>query len=195
MPLQMKTFVALLAIFLPMLNNAAIAPDIVLVNASVHTMDAAHPTANALAILGNKVVGIGETAEVEKLAGPKTRKIDAAGKLVFPGFNDAHVHFLMGGFSLSSVDLRDAKSPEEMARRLGEYAKKLPKGRWIVGGDWDHEKWPGSPLPTRQMIDAATPEHPVFVNRLDGHMAVANSLALKLAGVTKETKDPPGGLI
>jgi hypothetical protein len=101
----------------------------------------------------------------------------------------------MGGFSLANVDLRGAKSPEDMARRLADYAKKIPKGGWILGGDWDHEKWPGAPLPTRQMIDAATPEHPVFVNRLDGHMALANSLALKLAGVTKETKDPPGGVV
>ena len=82
-----------------------------------------------------------------------------------------------------------------MARRLREYASKVPKGRWILGGDWDHEKWPGTPLPTKQMIDAATPDNPVFVNRLDGHMALANSLALKLASVTKETKDPPGGVI
>jgi len=191
----MKTFVTLVAIFLPMLNNAAIAPDIVIVNASVHTMDPAQPTASALAIVGNKIVGIGETAEVEKLAGPNTRKIDAAGKLVLPGFNDAHVHFLMGGFSLSSVDLRDAKSPEEMGRRLREYASKIPKGRWILAGDWDHEKWPGTPLPTKQMIDAATTDNPVFVNRLDGHMALANSLALKLAAVTKDTEDPPGGVI
>ena len=82
-----------------------------------------------------------------------------------------------------------------MARRLKDYAGKLPKGRWILGGDWDHEKWPGAPLPTKEMIDAATPDNPVFVRRLDGHMGLANSLALKLAGVTKETKDPPGGLI
>jgi len=191
----MKTFVTLVAIFLPMLNNAAIAPDIVIVTASVHTMDPAQPTASALAIVGNKIVGIGETAQVEKLAGPNTRKIDAAGKLVLPGFNDAHVHFLMGGFSLSSVDLRDAKSPEEMGRRLREYASKIPKGRWILAGDWDHEKWPGTPLPTKQMIDAATTDNPVFVNRLDGHMALANSLALKLAAVTKDTEDPPGGVI
>jgi hypothetical protein len=114
---------------------------------------------------------------------------------VVPGFNDAHVHFLEGGFSLASVDLRDAKSREEMARRLAEFAKQIPKGRWILGGQWDHEKWPGAPLPTRQMIDAATPDNPVFVNRLDGHMALANSLALKLAGVTHETKDPAGGLV
>jgi hypothetical protein len=158
-------------------------------------MDEAHPTAQAVAVSGNRIAAIGSTAEIRALAGPETRVIDAAGKLVLPGFNDAHVHFLMGGFSLANVDLRDASSTAELARRLGEYAKKLPKGRWILGGDWDHEKWPGAPLPTKEMIDAATPDNPVFVNRLDGHMALANSLALKLAGVTKETKDPPGGLI
>src|SRR5947207_2668257 len=114
---------------------------------------------------------------------------------MLPGFNDSHVHFLMGGYSLSNVDLRDASSPQEMAARLRDYAKKIPKGQWILGGDWDHEKWPDAPLPTRQMIDAATTDNPVFVNRLDGHMALANSLALKLAKVTKETTDPPGGVV
>src|SRR5205823_4597070 len=93
------------------------------------------------------------------------------------------------------VNLRDAKSPEELAKLLGDYTKKLPKGRWILGGDWDHERWPGAPLPTKEMIDGLTPNHPLFVNRLDGHMALANSLALKLAGVTRETKDPDGGVI
>src|SRR5262249_8141299 len=121
--------------------------------------------------------------------------IDAGGKLVLPGFNDAHVHFLTGGFSLANVDLRDALSPEEMARRLGQYAKGLPEGAWILGGDWDHERWQGGALPNRTQIDAQTDGHPVFVNRLDGHMALANSLALKLAGVTKASSDPPGGLI
>jgi predicted amidohydrolase YtcJ len=176
-------------------SASSLAPDLVIINAAVHTMDEAHPTAGAVAVSGNRIAAVGSTDEIRALAGPGTRVIDAAGKLVLPGFNDAHVHFLMGGFSLANVDLRDASSPAELARRLGEYAKKLPKGRWILGGDWDHEKWPGAPLPTKEMIDAATPDHPVFVNRLDGHMALANSLALKLAGVTKETKDPPGGLI
>ncbi|PYJ00580.1 MAG: amidohydrolase, partial [Verrucomicrobia bacterium] len=197
----MKTLVAPVAALVAMLNPAAqakaasLAPDLVIINASVHTLEEARPAAGGVAILGNRIAAVGSTGEIRALAGPKTRIIDAGGKLILPGFNDAHVHFLMGGFSLSNVDLRDAKSPEEMARRLGESAKKQPKGRWILGGDWDHEKWPGAPLPTRQMIDAATPDHPVFVNRLDGHMALANSLALKLAGVTKETKDPPGGVI
>jgi predicted amidohydrolase YtcJ len=185
----------------PMLTHAAqskessLAPDLVIINASIHTMDQGRPTAGALAISGNRVAAIGATPEIRALAGPGTRVIDAGEKVVLPGFNDAHVHYLMGGFSLANVDLRDAKSTEEMARRLSEYAKKLPKGRWILGGDWDHEKWPGAPLPTKEMIDAATPDNPVFVNRLDGHMALANSLALQLARVTKETKDPPGGVI
>jgi predicted amidohydrolase YtcJ len=196
-----KALTAIIATSATMLITTAqakeplLAPDLVIVNAFIHTMDKARPTVEAVAILGNRIAAIGSTSEVRPLAGPRTRVIDAGGKLVFPGFNDAHVHFLMGGFSLANVDLRDAQSPQEMARRLGEYAKKLPKGRWILGGDWDHEKWPDAPLPTKQMIDAATPDHPVWVNRLDGHMALANSLALKLAGVTKETKDPPGGLI
>ena len=197
----MKTLVAVITLALIMPTTAApaqqpsLAPNLVIVNASVHTMDEAQPTAGAVAVLGNRIAAIGSTGEIRALAGPGTRVVDAAGKLVLPGFNDAHVHFLSGGFSLANVDLRDASSPTELARRLGEYAKKLPKGRWILGGDWDHEKWPGAPLPTKEMINAATPDHPVFVNRLDGHMALANSLALKLAGVTKETKDPPGGLI
>src|SRR5437899_3891506 len=192
----MKPAVCLVALTIPMLTNSAqLAPDIIISNANIHTMDESRPRAEAVAILGNRIAALGSSSEIRTLSGGNTRLIDAGGKLVLPGFNDAHVHFLTGGFSLSNVDLRDAKSPDEMAARLAAYVKKVPKGRWILGGDWDHERWPGAPLPTRQMIDAATPDHPVFVNRLDGHMALANSLALKLANVTKNTKDVPGGLI
>ncbi len=176
-------------------NSPALTPDLIIVNAAVHTMDASRPMAEAVAVIGEKIVAVGSSDEIRGSAGPRTRVIDAKQRLVLPGFNDSHVHFLMGGYSLSNVDLRDAKSPQEMAARLRDYAKKLPKGSWILGGDWDHERWPNAPLPTRQMIDAATPDNPVFVNRLDGHMALANSLALKLAKVTKETKDPPGGVV
>src|SRR5215475_8269234 len=176
-------------------QSASLNPDLVIVNASIHTMDEAQPKAEAVAVSGNRIVGVGTTTEIRALTGPKTRVVDAGGKNAFPGFNDAHVHFLSGGYSLSSVDLRDATSPKEVARRLADYAKTIPKGRWILGGDWDHEKWTGAPLPTKEMIDAATPDNPVFVNRLDGHMALANSLALKLAGVTKDTKEPAGGVV
>jgi predicted amidohydrolase YtcJ len=185
--------------FMPTLSSNAqgnsLPPDLLIVNGSVHTMDSNRPTAEALAILANRIVALGSSSELSSLAGPNTRIIDAHGNTVVPGFNDAHVHFLEGGFSLASVDLRDARSPDEMARRLAEFAKKIPKGRWVLGGQWDHEKWPGAPLPTRQMIDAVTPDNPVFVNRLDGHMALANSLALRLAGVTRETRDVAGGLV
>lgn len=197
----MRTIAAILAAALVMSMKSisaegnSLPPDLLILNGSVHTMDSNRPTAEAVAILGNRIVAVGATEDLRPLAGPRTRVIDAQQHTVLPGFNDAHVHFLEGGFSLASVDLRDAKSPEEMARRLAEFAKKLPKGRWILGGQWDHEKWPGAPLPTRQMIDAATPDNPVFVNRLDGHMALANTLALKLAGVTRETKEVPGGLV
>jgi len=197
----MKPTFALLTLLMTMLTPVAqakevsLAPDLIIVNAAVHTLDPACPTAAAVAIQGNRITAVGSTAEIRPLAGSVTRIIDADNKLMLPGFNDAHVHFLMGGFSLANVDLRGAQSPQEMARRLGEYARKLPKGRWILGGDWDHESWPDAPLPTKEMIDAATPDNPVWVNRLDGHMGLANSLALKLAGITKETKDPPGGLV
>ena len=169
--------------------------DMIVTNANVHTLDAARPQAQALAVYGGRVVAVGTVAEVGRFKGPRTRVVDARGALVLPGFNDSHVHFLSGGFQLSSVDLRDASTPEEFAERIRRFAEKLPKGRWITGGDWDHERWPGAPLPTRELIDRFTPDTPVFVNRLDGHMALANSLALRLAGVTRETKDPPGGLI
>ncbi len=176
-------------------ENRSLAPDLLILNAAVHTMDDAQPTAEAIAVLGNRIAAVGTTAGLRPLAGPKTRVIDAGGRSVLPGFNDAHVHWLMGGFSITNVDLRDAASPAELARRVARYAQNLPKGRWILGGEWDHENWPGTPLPTKEMIDAQTPDHPVFINRLDGHMALANSVALKLAGVTKDTKDVPGGLI
>ncbi len=197
----MKALVAIVSYFAAMpipaaeVNQLLLAPDLIIVNASIHTMDETRPTADAVAIFGNRIAALGSTPEIRRLAGPKTRVLDAGQKVVLPGFNDAHVHFLTGGFSLSNVDLRDAKSPDEMAQRLGDYVKKVSKGRWILGGDWDHERWPRAPLPTRELIDAATPDHPVFVNRLDGHMALANSLALKLAGVTSQTQDPPGGVI
>ena len=179
----------------PNSDNLSLVADTIIINAVVHTMDPAQPVAEAVAIYGNRIVAAGSTNDIRKLAGPNTRTIDAKGRLLLPGFNDAHTHFLSGGFQLSSVDLRDANSPQEFAARIKAFAEKLPKGRWVTGGDWDHERWPDAKLPTKELIDSFTAETPVFVNRLDGHMALANSLALKLAGVTRETADPPGGVI
>src|SRR6185436_13730240 len=166
-----------------------------IVNAKVHTMDRNHPTAEAVAVYRNRIVAVGSSKDIRKLAGSNTKVVDAKGQLVLPGFNDAHVHFLSGGFQLASVDLRDANTPQEFAERIRAFAGKLPEGRWITGGDWDHERSPDAKLPTKELIDAYTPNTPVFVNRLDGHMSLANSVALKLAGVTRQTLDPPGGVI
>jgi predicted amidohydrolase YtcJ len=197
----MNIFIKLFAcvVFLPsfsLLGGAqTLTADLIVVNAKVRTMDAAKLQADAFAVKENKIVAVGANAEIQKLAGAKTRTINAQGRLVIPGFNDAHVHFLEGGYQLSSVDLRDAKTPAEFVRRIKEFAAKQPKGRWILGGKWDHENWTPANLPTAAMIDAATPDNPVFIDRLDGHMALANSLALKLARVDKSTKDVEGGEI
>ncbi|HEY7412720.1 MAG TPA: amidohydrolase [Vicinamibacteria bacterium] len=153
------------------------------------------PAASALAVRGERIVAVGDDAAVAGLAGPRTRVVDLRGRLVVPGFNDAHVHFLSGGASLLSVDLRRARDEGELALALGDHARKLPRGTWILEGNWDHEAWPSQALPTRQLVDPVTPEHPVFVQRLDGHMALANSLALRLAGITRATPDPEGGTI
>ena len=197
----MKNFIKLLAcivfslVFSGFSSAQNLTADVIVINAKVQTMDEKRAQAEAIAITGNKIAAVGTTAEIRKLAGANTKIIDAKGKLILPGFNDAHVHFLEGGFQLSSVDLRDAKTPAEFVQRIKDFAAKLPKGRWILGGKWDHENWTPSNLPTAALIDAATPDHPVFIDRLDGHMALANSLALKLAGVDKNTKDVDGGLI
>ena len=171
------------------------AADLIVTNARVWTVDPDRPEAEALAILGDRLVAVGSRAEVEAWRGPSTEVIDAGGRRVLPGFNDAHVHFVDGSAKLSRVDLKDARSPEEFTRRIAEAARALPKGQWVLGGNWDDQGFARPQLPTRQWLDATTPDHPVWVDRYDGHMAVANSLALKLAGVTAATKDPPGGEI
>jgi len=153
------------------------------------------PGGTAIAIGGERVLAVGSDESLRAWIGLQTRVVELHGRLIVPGFNDAHVHLLTGGFALLSVDLRDAKDEAEFARRIGDHAKTLPKGTWIENGNWDHEAWPSHRLPTRQLIDAVTPDHPVFVNRLDGHMSLANSLALRLAGITRDTKDPDGGTI
>jgi predicted amidohydrolase YtcJ len=176
-------------------DKSTLAPELIIVNAVIHTMDKNNPTAEAVAVYGNRIMAVGNSKDIRKLADSNTRVVDAKKQLVLPGFNDSHTHFMSGGFQLSSVDLRSANSPKEFAERIRVFAEKLPKGRWITGGDWDHERWPEARLPTKELIDDFTADTPVFVNRLDGHMALANSLALKLAGVTRQTLDPPGGVI
>jgi predicted amidohydrolase YtcJ len=171
------------------------AADLIIRNAKVWTVDKDHPTAQAVAVLGDRIVAVGSNEDVEAWRGARTRTVDASGKLLLPGFNDSHVHFVDGGLSLDSVQLNDASSAAEFARRIGEQAGKAPKGEWVTSGDWDETKWTPAAMPTKELIDPLTPDTPVFVSRYDGHMALANSVTLRLAGITAQTPDPPGGVI
>ena len=163
------------------------------VNARIWTGDSARPWADGLAVRGDRIAAVGSSAEIRKLA-RDAEVIDAGGMMLVPGFIDAHVHFIDGGFRLSSVQLRDATTPAEFIARIKAFAATVPKGTWISGGDWDHERW-GGELPTRAWIDSVSPDHPVWLNRLDGHMKLANSAALAAAGVSKLTADVGGGTI
>jgi predicted amidohydrolase YtcJ len=163
------------------------------VNARVWTGDRAAPWAEALAVSGDELAAVGTNEDIRRVATGVT-PIDAVGRLVVPGFIDTHVHFLEGGFRLASVQLRDARTRDEWVNRIKAFTATVPAGTWITGGDWDHSLW-GGELPRREWIDAATPNHPVWVNRLDGHMKLANTVALKAAGITRTTKDIAGGEI
>lgn len=182
---------------LPERNQAQSRPaaDLIITNAKIWTVDKSLPTAQAVAVLGDRIVAVGSNTEVDAWRAPHTHVIDAGGKLLLPGFNDAHVHFVSGGMQLDNIQLNDATTPEEFARRIGERARVTAKGEWIVGGNWDETKWNPPNMPTKELIDAVTPDTPVFVSRYDGHMGLANSVALRLAGITAKTPDPPGGTI
>jgi predicted amidohydrolase YtcJ len=169
------------------------APSLVLLNGRIWTGDPARPEAEALAIEGSRIAAVGSTANVKAGAG-NADVVDLRGQFVTPGFVDAHVHFIEGGFRLTSVQLRDARTPEEFTRRIEAFAATVPAGTWIIGGDWDHTLW-GGELPRRGWVDAATRDHPVWVSRLDGHMALANGAALKAAGIGEDVEEVAGGEI
>ena len=170
-------------------------PTLILSNGKIWTGNPKQPEAEAVAITNDRIVAVGRTDEIMRLKGSATGVADLAGRRVVPAFNDAHVHLLAGGLNLAGPQLRFSKSKEDFRNTLSIYAQTQPKGQWITGGNWDHENWSPAALPTRQLIDDVTNERPVFVKRLDGHMALANSLALQLAGVDKSTRDVPGGVI
>jgi predicted amidohydrolase YtcJ len=190
-------------------TSAAQAPDVVLLNGRVYTLDPARPWAEALAISGERISAVGTSAEIRRLAAPATRTLDLKGAFAFPGFNDAHVHVDQTGALLVGANLLDVHTEAAFVERIKAAAGRLPTGSWIVRGDWGaYEQWSagsagaaggaaaaGPFTPDRRMIDAITPEHPVLVNRFDRQTFLANSLALKLAGVDEKTQAPPGGEI
>jgi predicted amidohydrolase YtcJ len=172
-----------------------LAADLVLVNAKVWTVNQAMPEAEALAVWHGRIVAIGRTDEVRKWAGPGTRVLDAAGRRVVPGFYDSHVHLLGSGLRLSEVALKDAADEAEFGRRLRDFDGKLARERWLLGGEWDHDRTFGGHLPTAELIDRYVANRPVFLRRYDGHMAVVNTQVLRMAGITAQTPDPSGGII
>jgi predicted amidohydrolase YtcJ len=165
-----------------------------IVNGVVWTGNPAAPRAEAVALAGDRIVAVGTTAAIRSLAVADTRIIDARGGTVAPGFIDSHVHFLTAGLNLASVQLRDAKTPAEFIARIRNFAATIQPGTWITGGDWDHQNW-GGELPERAWIDSVTPNNPVWINRLDGHMALANTAALVAAKVPMSGGDVAGGTI
>lgn len=168
--------------------------DLIITDAKIWTGNMNQPWATAIAVQSDTIMAVGSNEEILKLKGGNTKVQNLKGKFVVPGFIDSHVHFLTGGFNLASVQLRDANTKEEFIRRIAEYAKTVKPGTWILGGDWDHKLW-GGVLPDKDWIDKLTPENPVFVTRLDGHMSLANSLAMKLAGIKEDVKEIKGGAI
>lgn len=167
----------------------------ILVNGKVWTENPAQPIAQAVALDGTRILAVGDTTSVRKFAGADTQIIDLHGRLLLPGFNDAHVHFVGGGGALISVQLGGANSQAEFRETIATYGKTLSPGVWIRYGLWDHQRWNPPVVPNHQLIDDVTGDHPTIVWRLDGHMALANALALKLAGIDRNTKDVPGGEI
>jgi predicted amidohydrolase YtcJ len=167
----------------------------ILINGQIWTGVTGQEPKQAMAFAKDQILAVGSNAEVEDYRVESTTIVDLGGKFVMPGLIDSHTHFLEGGFSLLNINLRPAADEREFAALIRDHAAALPAGEWITGGGWDHESWPSHQLPARQLIDPVTPQTPVFVDRLDGHMALANSLALKLAGVTRDTPNPPGGEI
>lgn len=184
------------------------APDLLLVNGRIHTLDDTRPSAEAVAITGARITAVGASADLRALAGPATRIVDLQGGFAVPGFNDAHVHVDSTGALLVGANLLEVHEPVAFTARIREAAGRMPAGSWITRGDWGaYEQWsagsagasdaPASQpfTPHRDLIDAVTPQHPVFVNRFDRSMFLANSLALKIAGITDGTPNPQGGEI
>jgi predicted amidohydrolase YtcJ len=169
--------------------------DVIVHHAKVYTVNANQPWAEAIAIQGDKIIAVGSEDDVEKLRKPKTKMVDAGGQLVLPGFVDCHIHFLDGSLSLSRVNLEGAKDVADIQQRLREYAAKHPGKDWILGRGWDYAMFGAAALPDKKYLDELFPDRPAFIEGYDGHTYWANSKALAMAGITKDTPNPPNGVI
>jgi predicted amidohydrolase YtcJ len=169
--------------------------DLIVLHARVHTENAKQPWAQAIAVRGAKIVAVGDDATIEKMRGMGTKVINAGGKLVLPGFTDCHIHFLDGSLSLGRVNLEGAKDVADIQRKLREYAAQHPGDDWILGRGWDYAMFGPEALPHKEYLDELFPSRPVFLEGYDGHTYWANSKALALAGITRETENPANGII
>jgi len=183
-----------IVVLLSSCNTDKVAADLIIFNANIWTGNFDSPTAEAMAIKEDMILAIGSWNDIKKFKGKSTEKIDVHGNFITPGFIDTHVHLLMGGNSLLSVQLRDAKTKEEFINRISSFAKDIKPKQWIVEGNWDQTLW-GGELPTKEWIDEFTGENPVAIYRMDGHMILANSAALKIAGIDKNTPNVENGEI
>jgi predicted amidohydrolase YtcJ len=186
---------SILGFLLPAAAEENIPVDLIVLNGKIWTVSRANPEAEAFAVARGRIVAIGTSADMRRLVGPKTLILDAKGRRIVPGFYDSHVHLLGSGLRLSEVALKDAKDEAEFGQRLRDFDRKLPRDRWLLGGEWDHDRTFAGQLPSAALIDKYVADRPVFLRRYDGHMAVVNSRVLQLAGITAETPDPPGGVI
>lgn len=187
-------FTFVITILLTSCETDSIKADLIITNANIWTGNSDSPKAEAMAIKGDTIFAIGSAIDIQKFQGQSTEVIDVQNKFITPGFIDTHVHLLMGGNSLLSVQLRDAKTKSEFINRIAAFANNIKPNQWIVEGNWDHTLW-GGELPTKEWIDEFTGENPVAIYRMDGHMILANSAALKIAGIDKNTGNVVNGEI
>ncbi|HKG93060.1 MAG TPA: amidohydrolase [Gemmatimonadaceae bacterium] len=169
--------------------------DVIVTNARVYTADDARPLAEAFAVRGGRVQFVGSAREAMALKGPGTRIVDAGGNTVIPGMTDAHGHISGLGQALRRVSLVGTKSYDEVIARVAARAKEVPAGTWILGRGWDQNDWGDTRFPTHEALSRAVPNHPVLLERVDGHAALANARAMQAAGVTAATRDPSGGRV
>ena len=171
------------------------AADLIVTNARIYTVDDGHPFVSALAVRDGKVQFVGSMREAMLLRGPSTQVVDAMGRTVVPGMVDAHAHLFGLGDFLRSIDLTDTRSFDEIVARVGARAKDAPAGRWLIGRGWDQNKWGNTRFPTHEALSRVSPNNPVVLTRIDGHALLANTAAMRAAGITPAIKDPAGGRI
>ena len=182
-------------------GQQATTADLVLLHGNFYTVDVQHPRAQALAVVGEKILAVGSDAEIEPLIGPDTEVIDLEGKLAVPGLIEGHGHFMSYGQSLTELDLRYAQTWDEIVNMVAEAVRESGPGDWIVGRGWHQDKWERAPspsvegLPVHEGLSAVSPNHPVLLSHTSGHGAFANALALDIAGIDRDTPNPAGGEI